>query len=106
MNKTPQELEILHEALKDSKAAEYFVKIHWPEFAYRMSLESPSVVGERHILINIEVDEEHRGRFRYDVLSNKLSNNPEAYSRLEQKDNATTEEVIEVVHRFLEPELR
>ena len=105
MNKTPQELQELHEALQASKAAKHLFKIHWPR-TFRMSLESPSAVDGNHIFINIEVDKEHEGRFRYDVLSNKLSNNPEAYSRLEQKDNATTEEVIEVVHRFLEPELR
>lgn len=105
MNETPKELQVLHEALKASKAAEYFVKIHWPEFAYRLSLESSNDVDGNQILINIEVDKEYSGKFTYDVLSNKLSNNPEAYRRLEQKDNATTEEVIEMVYKFLAPEL-
>lgn len=106
MNETPKELQELHEALKASKAADYFVKIHWPEFSYRLSLESPKATdGSDQLLINIKVDKQHAGRFTYDVLSNKLSNNPEAYCRLEVKDNATTDEVIEMVYRFLEPEL-
>lgn len=106
MSETPKELQELHEVLTASKAADYFVKIHWPEFAYRLSLESPKATDDHQVLINIEVDKEHTGRFTYDVLSNKPSTNPEAYYRLEQKDNATTEEVIEMVYKFLEPELR
>jgi len=106
MSETPKELQELHEVLKASKAADYFVKIHWPEFAHLLSLESPKAIESNQVLINIAVDTEHTGRFTYDVLSNKPSSNPEAYRRLEQKDNATTEEIIEVVYKFLEPELR
>ncbi len=105
MSETPKELQVLHEALKASKAAKYFVKIHWPEYFFRLILESPSATEYNQLLIHITVDKQHPGRFAYDALSNKPFNDSEAYKRLEQKDNATTEEIIEVVYRLLEPEL-
>lgn len=105
MKETPKELQVLHEALKASKAAKYFVKIHWPEYSKRLILESPSATESNQLLIHITVDKEHAGRFAYDALTNKAFNDSEAYKRLEQKDNATTEEIIEIVYRLLEPEL-
>lgn len=106
MKEAPKELQELHEALKASKAAKYFVTIDWPEYYFRLILESPDSTDSNQLLIHLEVDNQHPGRFTYDALTNKPSINPEAYCRLEQKDNATTEEIIEVVYRLLEPELR
>ncbi|MEL7228134.1 MAG: hypothetical protein AAGL17_25715 [Cyanobacteria bacterium J06576_12] len=106
MNEIPKELQNLHEALKASKAAKYFVKIHWPEFSYRLSLKSPQATDSNRLLINIEVDKQHPGRFTYSALTNKPFNDEQAYYELEKNDNATTEAIIEMVYRLLEPELR
>ena len=104
MNKTPQELQELHEALQASKAAKHLFKIHWPR-TFRMSLESPSAVDGNHIFINIEVDKEHEGRFRYDVLIHNPSIDLKLYRRLKQKNHTTTEEIIEDVAHFFTPEI-
>ena len=99
------ELTALHEALKDSKAAEYFVK-HPISGPGRLTLESPhadTVTNDNNLPIHIEVDKNNPGRFTYMALTNEYSGNPYAYHRIEGKKNVTTEEIIEVVYRLLKP---
>ena len=106
MNEFPKELTALHEALKDSKAAKYFIKYSMSD--YRLTLESPStdVVTDNSLPIHIEVDKNNPGRFTYMALTNEYSGNPEAFHKIEEKENVTTEEIIEVAYRLLKPMLR
>ena len=104
MNKTPQELQELHEALQASKVAKHLFKIHWPH-ASRMSLESPTAVSDKHIFIDIEADKEDRDRFIYGVLVHNPYEGHKAYEVLKKKNSATTEEIIEEVAHFFTPEI-
>ena len=95
------ELTALHEALKDSKAAEYFVK-HPISGPGRLTL----VTKDNNLTIHIKVDKNNPGRFTYMALTNEYSGNPEAFHKIEEKENVTTEEIIEVAYRLLKPMLR
>ena len=102
-----KELTALHEALKDSKAAKYYK--HPMQSPGRLTLESPhadTVTNDNNLPIHIEVDKNNPGRFTYMALTNEYSGNPEAFHKIEEKENVTTEEIIEVAYRLLKPMLR
>ena len=101
MTQDSEKLQQLHEALKASKAAAYFVKLHWPEYSYRLSLESPKATEHNNLVIHITVDKHHPEAFTYEALSNKPFNNPEKYLTIETKEGVSTSEMIEVVYRLL-----
>ena len=82
------ELTALHEALKDSKAAEYFVK-HPISGPGRLTL----VTKDNNLTIHIKVDKNNPGRFTYTASTH----------RIEEQENVTTEEIIEVVYGLLKP---
>ena len=75
---------------------------------HRLTLERPNAdtVTDDSLPIHIEVDKQYPGRFAYMVLTNEYSDNPDAYYKIEEKNNVTTEEIIEVVYRLLKPMLR
>ena len=60
-----------------------------------------AINGSDEVVIRIELDKQNPERFTYTALTNKFFSNPEKYLKVEVKENATAQQVVEGVYRII-----
>ena len=95
MANQPELLRKLYELLLANKKEEAVPSLSDKE-AGRLSVWA-AINGNDEVGIRIELDKQNPERFTYTALTNKFFSNPEKYLRVEVKENATAQEVVEAV---------
>ena len=102
MEKTPQALTDLHEALKASKVGKHMTKIDWEDWPRVLSIRNKWGGEHNDRIVHITLNEAP-GKFNYHALSNERLNNSEKYLTIEEKEGVPNSAILEVATKLLTP---